>query len=106
MKCRNCGLPRADHLEALGERGQRIWKCPDGSGTRYPAPTDVELHLHFRAGVDRPWVASWNDKVAGDGEGIGREPLEALEAAAKQLEHNFETEPEDLAAIDRAIKER
>jgi hypothetical protein len=105
MKCRNCGLLREAHIKSIGERGQRTWKCPDGSGATFPATTDVKIHLHYRAGEDLPWVATWEDAVVGEGQAVARQAGEALEAAGHAIEHGLEEKTAQQKALERAIKE-
>jgi hypothetical protein len=104
MKCRNCALPREAHLKSIGERGQPIWRCPDGSGDTFPAMPDVKMELHYRAGQDLPWIATWEHATVGQGQAVGRQPAEALEAAAKTIEHGLEEKTAEQNALDRAIK--
>ena len=105
MHCRNCGLAREVHVKSVGERGQCVWKCPDNSGNTFPATQDVKIHLHYRAGEDLPWVASWEDPAVGDGHALARQAAEALEAAGHAIEHRLEEKSTELKAIEKAIRE-
>jgi hypothetical protein len=104
MKCRNCGLPREGHVEGVNDSGQRVWKCPNQSGSTFPASIDVKIELHYRTGEDAPWVATWAHPLAGAGRVVARQAAEALEAAGHQLERGFEEKSDDAKEIERATQ--
>jgi hypothetical protein len=106
VKCKNCGFPRSAHSASVGVGGQRIWKCPDGSGDSYPAMADVKVELHYRTGEDSPWLAKWVHPTVGPGEVVSAEPGNALERAGRKIEEADEEKSPEDAAIEKAIKER
>jgi hypothetical protein len=106
MKCKNCGLPKVAHQPAMGESGRRVWKCPDGSGSAFPATLDVRVELHYDAGEDSPWVAKWVHPTAGPGEIASNQPVDALERAGRKIEEALEEKSGEERAIEEAIKER
>jgi hypothetical protein len=109
MKCKHCGLPRSLHVKATGnDRGRivSIWKCPDGSGNAFPAMTDVKIELHYRAGEDHPWVASWTHPTLGSGEVVANEPALAQQLAGHKIEESLEEKSADEIATEQAIRER
>jgi hypothetical protein len=105
MKCKNCGLPRDAHIPVNGNSGRKVWKCPNGSGDTYPAITDVRIDLHYRAGDDNPWVATWVHPTAGPGHAVSRQPVEALELAGRLIEKSLEEKTAEEKAVDERIKE-
>jgi hypothetical protein len=106
MRCRNCGLPRAAHKPAIGERGQRVWSCPDGSRSTYPATLEVKVELHYDAGEDHPWIAKWVQPRTGPGEVASEHPVGALKRAGHEIEVDQEEKTGEELAIEQAIKER
>jgi hypothetical protein len=104
MRCRNCGLPRAAHKPTVGERGQRVWSCPNGSGSTYPATLDVKVELHYDAGEDHPWIAKWVHPRTGAGEVASDHPVDALERAGHAIEADQEEKTGEELAIEAAIK--
>lgn len=105
MKCRNCGLPKSAHLEATGDLGQTVWRCPNGSGDTFPAMTDVKIELHYRAGEKYPWLAKWVHPTLGAGEVASARAAEALELAGRRIERGSEEKNPEELAIEKAIEE-
>jgi hypothetical protein len=104
MTCKNCGLPKSAHIPTPAEFGRRkLWKCPDGSGSTYPATVDVQVELHYDAGEENPWVAKWVHPTAGPGEVVSKQPLEALEHAGREIEKISE-ERTKVATIGSQLK--
>jgi hypothetical protein len=106
MKCKNCGLPKDAHVEAMGVDGHPIWKCPNGSGDTYPAMTDVKVELHYRTGENLPWLARWVHPTGGAGEAASRRPADALELAGRKIDESLEEKSAEQKAIEKAIHER
>lgn len=106
MKCRNCGLAKDAHIEAPGALGRVIWRCPNGSGDTYPTVAEAKLELHYRAGEQEPWLATWVHPMTGPGEAAAGHPVEALELAARKIEEGLEEQPPEEKAIKKAIQEK
>ena len=107
MKCMNCGLAKSAHILAPGESGaRRVWACPNGSGSRFPATIDVKIELHYQAGEDYPWIAKWVHPVGGPGEVVSGLPADALTLAGRAIERVLEEKPLDEGAIEAAINEK
>jgi hypothetical protein len=104
MMCKNCGLPKDAHVAIAGEFGSRkIWKCPNGSGSAYPATIDIKVELHYQAGEDYPWIAKWVHPTTGLGEVVSRQPAEALEHAGREIERLSE-KPVEAATIGSKLE--
>jgi hypothetical protein len=87
MNCKNCGLPKEAHIEIPSEFGsRRVWKCPNDSGTAYPATIDIKVELHYQAGEEHPWIAKWVHPETGPGEVVSMQPANALELAGREIE--------------------
>jgi hypothetical protein len=108
--CKNCRGHKDEHELVVWASGRKVWMCPDGSGSSYPATVDVKIELHYQAGEDRPWVAKWEHPIEGPGETVAEESAEAVQLAGRQIEKLFEekTEEERFAekAVEEAIEER
>jgi hypothetical protein len=104
MKCRNCGLPRSAHRPGTGADGRKVLFCPNNSGETFPAMLDYKIELHYRAGEDSPWVATWSHPIGGDGEAVADRPADALDRAGRAIEQSFEEKSPDVKALDEAIK--
>ncbi len=104
MTCKNCGLPKDAHIETPGEFGSRkIWKCPNGSGSAYPATVDIKIELHYQADEEHPWIAKWVHPATGAGEVVSSRPTEALELAGRAIDR-LSAKPVDVATIGSKLK--
>jgi len=104
MKCKNCGLPREAHIETAGEFGSRkIWKCPNESGTTFPATIDIKIELHYQAGEEHPWIAKWVHPETGPGEVVSSQPADAIDRAGREIERRS-AEPLVTPAIGSHLK--
>jgi len=104
MKCNNCGLPREAHIETAGEFGSRkIWKCPNESGTTFPATIDIKIELHYQAGEEHPWIAKWVHPETGPGEVVSSQPADAIDRAGREIERRS-AEPLVTPAIGSHLK--
>ncbi len=65
---------------------------------------DYKIELHYRAGEDSPWVATWSHPIGGDGEAVADRPADALDRAGRAIEQSFEEKSPDVKALDEAIK--
>ena len=65
---------------------------------------DYKLELHYRAGEDSPWVASWSHPIGGDGEAVADSPGGALERAGRAIEQSFEEKSPEQKALEEAIR--
>jgi hypothetical protein len=110
VNCANCGLPKTAHTKAVGESGQRIWKCPNGSGSLFPINGRVKVELHYQAGEEFPWIAKWTSTDIAPGEVVSGSATDVLEAAARGIDMAFEAELEidkrEASAIEQVAKER
>jgi hypothetical protein len=107
MKCRNCGLPKSEHIPILGEFGSRkVWQCPNGAGTAFPNTGDVKIELHYEAGEDCPWIAKWVHPSLGAGEVVSTRAAEALELAGRRIEKALEEKSDDQASLEKAIEKK
>jgi hypothetical protein len=107
MKCRNCGLPKSEHVQILGEIGSRkVLECPNGSGTTFPNTGDAKVELHYEAGEDYPWIANWIHPTLGAGEVVSARAADALELAGRRIEKAFEEKSDDDAILAQAIEDK
>lgn len=106
MKCKNCGLPKPAHIEGVGADGHPIWRCPNGSGDTYPAMSDVQIELHYRAGEPAPWLARWVHPQVGAGEVVSARAADAFELAGQKIEKALEEKSAEEEGLEKAIHER
>jgi hypothetical protein len=102
MKCKNCGLSKAEHRARTSD--STIWDCPDGSGTSYPATVVVKVELYYQAGEDNPWIVKWDDTTVGSGEVVSGQAADALERAGRAIAASRENETSEEEALDDAAR--
>jgi hypothetical protein len=105
MKCKNCGLERSAHIPVAVGDGPKIWQCPDGSGGAFPAIVDIQIELHYRAGEDSPWIASWVHPIFGKGQVAATRAEDALEQAGHAIEASLEEKTDEEKTIEKVIRE-
>jgi len=64
---------------------------------------DVKVEVHFRAGDDLPWVATWDNSAVGAGQASADRAADALELAGQQIAALLEQKSPEELELERAV---